>query len=63
MARARYKSISSHIKLNKKTSQTSRKGRVKMASMNKNKKRDFKPYNRQEKKKKKGLIIFTTINP
>jgi hypothetical protein len=47
MARARYKSISSHIKLNKKTSQTSRKGRVKMASMNKNKKRDFKPYNRQ----------------
>ena len=36
-----------HIKLNKKTSQTSRKGRVKMASMNKNKKRDFKPYNRQ----------------
>ena len=62
MARARYKSISSHIKLNKKTSQTSRKGRVKMASMNKNKKRDFKPYNRQGDKKK-GLIIFTTINP
>ena len=47
MARAKYNAQNSHIKLNKKTSQTSRKGRVKMASMNKNKKRDFKPYNRQ----------------
>ena len=47
MARAKYNAQNSHIKLNKKTSQTSRKGRVKTASMNKNKKRDFKPYNRQ----------------
>ena len=47
MARAKYKAQNSHVKLNKKTSQTSRKGRVKRASMNKNKKSNFKPYNRQ----------------
>ncbi len=47
MARTRYKSVDSHVKHDKKTSQTSRKGRVKRASMIKNKKSNFKPYNRQ----------------
>ncbi len=41
MARAKYNAQNSHIKLNKKTSQTSRKGRVKMASMNKKQNRYF----------------------
>ena len=49
-SRKNYKAIVSHERKDKKTSQSSKKGRVKMASMNKNKKRSYKPYNRQGKK-------------
>ncbi|QDP52532.1 MAG: hypothetical protein GOVbin4691_24 [Prokaryotic dsDNA virus sp.] len=48
--RKNYKAKDSHARKDKKTSQTSKKGRVKMASMNKNKKRSYKPYNGQGKR-------------
>jgi hypothetical protein len=48
--RKNYKAIINHERKDKKTSQSSKKGRVKLASMNKSKKNSYKPYNRQGKR-------------
>jgi hypothetical protein len=41
------KDYTAHISIPKKTSQTKKKSMVKMSSMNKSKKRSYKPYNGQ----------------
>ena len=49
MGRTNYKPTIKHQKQDKKTSVAGRKSRIKTSSMNKNKKRSYKPYKRQGK--------------
>ncbi len=47
MAKAKFKYVAIHERIPKKTSQGSRRSKIKSSSMNKHKKRSFKPYARQ----------------